>query len=156
MAPPHRFRIPSAARTHVPPGVAIVGVERLSPAFVKYHLDDGRALHRFTRPEPFAAPHDHPWSFETRIVAGGYVDEVFTVRPDGGWDSRLVERLPGTVHQVAATHIHRIVALPAGDCWTLVRAGPHERTTLFWRFGEGVQRRAWNARRWSAYRPTAG
>ena len=148
-------RIPQVARDHAPPGSAIVRVERMSPAFVKYHLDDGRALHRFTRPEPFANPHDHPWSFDTHIVAGGYVEEVFTFRPDGGWQSELIERLPGTTHHITADHIHRIVALPAEESWTLVRAGPNERMTHFWRFGDSVHHRAWNRRRWVIHRPPA-
>lgn len=147
------MRLPRAAREHTPAGTAITGVERMSPAFVKYHLDDGRALHRFSRPEPWADPHDHPWSFETEIVAGGYVEEVFTIDDDGGWRSTLIDRAPGTVHRIEATHIHRIVELPAGDCWTLVRAGAHERVTMFWRFGDEVKRRAWNARRWTTHRP---
>lgn len=146
-------RVPHIARDHAPPGTAIIRVERMSPAFVKYHLDDGRALHRFTRPEPFANPHDHPWPFETQILAGGYVEEVFTFHPDGGWRSELAERRPGTTHQIAADHIHRIVELPMQESWTLVRAGAHERTTHFWRFGDVVQRRAWNARRWSVHKP---
>lgn len=147
------LRIPRVARDHAPHGSAIVHVERMSPAFVKYHLDDGRALHRFTRPEPLADPHDHPWPFETEILAGGYIEEVFTFRPGGGWQSLLVERTPGSRHRIAAGHIHRIVALPAGESWTVVRAGPHERKTCFWRFGEVVQRRAWNARHWRIHRP---
>ena len=146
-------RLPRLARAYTPPGSAIMRIERMSPAFVKYHLDDGRALHRFTRPEPVAFPHDHPWSFHTEILAGGYVEEVFMIHPDGSWSSKLTELVPGLTYKVAATHIHRISALPAGECWTLVRAGPHERTTLFWRFGQTVERRAWNARRWILHRP---
>ena len=146
-------RIPSVAHDHAPPGTAIVRVERMSPAFVKYHLDDGRALHRFVRPEPHAHPHDHPWSFETTILSGGYVEEVFTFDTDGSWRSAFVERLPWSRHWISASHIHRIVALPHGECWTVVRADRHERKTLFWRFGDKVQRRAWNVRRWSEYRP---
>ncbi|WP_375382444.1 hypothetical protein [uncultured Sphingomonas sp.] len=146
-------RIPRLARAHVPAGCAIVRVERMSPAFVKYHLDDGRALHRFTRPEPTAHPHDHPWPFRTRILAGSYVEEVFTVLPDGSWTMTPAERVTGATYEIAATHIHRIVALPAGECWTLVHAGPHERTTFFWRFGDLVERRPWNRRRWSVHRP---
>lgn len=146
-------RIAPAAREHAPRGTTIVHVERMSPAFVKYHLDDGRALHRFTRPEPFAHPHDHPWCFETEILAGGYVEEVFTLHADGRWSSDLVERAPCSVHRIDATHIHRIVGLPAGESWTLVRADPHERETLFWRFEDRVWRRRWNARRWSLHRP---
>ncbi len=125
----------------------------MSPAFVKYHLDDGRALHRFTRPEPAASPHDHPWSFRTEILAGGYVEEFFTIRSDGSWSSMVAERAQGSAYEVMATHIHRIIALPAGECWTLVRAGPNERTTRFWRFGQTVEHRAWNARKWVLHRP---
>ncbi len=146
------IRIPAVARAKAPLGTTIVRAERMSPAFIKYHLDDGCALHRFVRPEPHADPHDHPWSFETTILAGGYVEEVFTFQPGGTWRIALVERPPGTRHWIEASHIHRIVALPLGESWTLVRAGPPERNTMFWRFGDTVQRRAWNARRWSPYR----
>jgi hypothetical protein len=146
------IRIPAVARNHAPPGTSIVRAERMSPAFVKYHLDDGRVLHRFVRPEPHADPHDHPWSFETTILSGGYIEEVFTFQPDGAWRSAFVDRHPHSRHWIDASHIHRIVALPLGESWTLVRAGPHERKTMFWRFGDTVQQRAWNARRWSHYR----
>ena len=142
------YRPPHVARAHAPAGVDIVRTERMSPAFTKYHLSDGRALHRFRREEPHATPHDHPWSFETEILAGGYVDEVFHIEPDGTWRSEFVERLPGTVHHVDATHIHRIVGLPHGECWTIVKSGHHQRQTRFWRFGDVVQSRAWNERRW--------
>ena len=141
------LRIPRAAREHAPAGTTIMRVERMSPAFVKYHLDDGRVLHRFTREEPHVDPHDHPWSFETEILAGGYVEEVFN-HDAKGWRSELVHRHPGETYQVAAEHIHRIVELPTGDCWTLVRAGPHVRETRFFRFGERVQSRPWHSRRW--------
>lgn len=81
------------------------------------------------------------------------MEEVFTFRPDGGWQSTFVERVPGSRYRIEASHIHRIVSLPQGESWTIVQAGPHERKTLFWRFGDIVQRRAWNVRRWSTYRP---
>lgn len=141
-------RIPRLAHDRVPAGVRIVGVERMSRAFTKYHLDDGRALHRFRAEEPHADPHDHPWPFDTEILDGGYVEEVFELAEGGGWRSTLVHRRPGTAHRVAAAHIHRIVALPQRECWTLVRAGAHERETRFWRFGDGVWSRSWRERRW--------
>ena len=143
------IRIPREARDRTPAGASIVRIERMSRAFTKYHLDDGRALHRFRLAEPQADPHDHPWGFETAIVDGGYVEQVFQVAPDGSWRSDLVPRRPGTVHQVWAAHIHRIVDLPTGECWTVVRAGPNERETRFWRFGDDVRSRAWHERRWS-------
>jgi hypothetical protein len=33
---------------------------------------------------------------------------------------------------------------------------PPERKTTLWRFVDTVERRAWNARRWSSYRPAVG
>jgi hypothetical protein len=145
------LRIPRAAVARRPAGTTIVGVERLSPAFTKYHLDDGRALHRFRREEPHAAPHDHPWSFETEIVDGGYVEEIFHLGQNGGWWSELAHRRPGETYRIAATHIHRIVGLPTGECWTVVSAGMHEREVRFWRFGDGVRSRAWHERRWARH-----
>ena len=142
-------RIPRAARDHAPAGTTIVHADRLSPGFIKYHLDDGRVLHRFTQPD-FFHPHDHPFDFDTEIIEGGYVEEVFHVGADGGWRSELVHRNPGTVHHILATHIHRIVDLPTGECWTLTRYGPHRRQTRFWRFGDRIESRAWNERHWKA------
>lgn len=144
-------RIPRVARARVPAGAAIVRVERMSPAFVKYHLDNGQVLHRFTRGEPHGTPHDHPWSFETEILDGGYVEEVFRIGPDGGWRSGLVHRHPGMTYRVDADHIHRIVGLPTGECWTLVRSDVHEREVRFWRFGDIVQSRPWHARRYATH-----
>lgn len=144
------IRIPRVAVGYAPPNTTITRVERMSRAFTKYHLDDGRALHRFRMGEPHADPHDHPWSFETEILAGGYVEEVFHMTPDG-WHSELVHRLPGTIHQIPAEHIHRIVELPQCECWTVVRAGPNERGTRFWRFGDDISSRAWNRRRWQRH-----
>lgn len=109
-------------------------------------------LHHFSREEPHANPHDHPWGFETEILVGGYVEEVFHVEPSGTWSSELVDRTPGTLHRIEADHIHRIVGLPAGDCWTLVRPGPHERGVRFWRFGETIRSRAFNRRRYVDHR----
>jgi hypothetical protein len=144
------MRIPRAAAERVPTGARIVNVERMSRAFVKYHLDDGRALHRFTREEQHADPHDHPFAFETTILDGGYVEEMFTFDAHG-WRGTLVHRLPGETYRVEADHIHRIVELPQGECWTLVRAGHQERETRFWRFDENVRSRAWHQRRWTRH-----
>ncbi len=145
------MRLPRAAVARVPDGTRIVSIERMSRAFTKYHLDDGRTLHRFKMEEPHATPHDHPWSFETEILDGGYVEEVFHLDPNGGWHSERVHRLPGKTYHVDAAHIHRIVELPTSECWTLVRAGPHTRETRFWRFGDRVQSRRWHERKWTLH-----
>lgn len=143
------MRLPRAAIARVPDGMRIVSVERMSRAFTKYHLDDRRALHRFGMEEPHATPHDPPWSFNTDILDGGYVEEVFDLDPSGGWHSELVHRIPGGTYHVDATHIHRIVELPTNECWTIVNAGPQTRETRFWWFGDLVQSRAWHERRWT-------
>jgi hypothetical protein len=94
------IRIPAVARNHAPPGTSIVRAVRTSPAFVTYHLDDGSVLHRFVRPEPHADLHDHPGSFETTILSGGYIEEVFTFEPDSAWRSAFVERQRGRFAKV--------------------------------------------------------
>jgi hypothetical protein len=142
------LRLPLAAVARVPEGATVVGIERMSRAFTKYHLDDGRVLHRFRHPEPDANPHDHPWPFETTILDGGYIDEVFHVDADGSWHSEHVHWQPGETYSVDATHIHRIVALPKGECWTIVRSGQNERETRFWRFLDAVKWRVWHSRKW--------
>lgn len=141
------IRIPRSARDHFPPNAVVTRVERMSRAFVKYHLNDGTVLHRFTRPEPWSDPHDHPFAIDIEVLAGGYVEEVFS-RASDGWRSELMHRNPGEVHSLAAGHIHRIVELPTGECWTRARYGLAERATHFWRFGDDVRRRRWNSRRW--------
>ncbi|MCK8458315.1 hypothetical protein [Sphingomonas faeni] len=88
------MRLPRAAIARVPDGTRIVSVERMSRAFTKYHLHDGRALHRFKMEEPHATPHDHPWSFDTEILDDGYIKKVLNWDPNGAWHSKLVHRIP--------------------------------------------------------------
>jgi hypothetical protein len=123
--------------------------ERMNDQFEKWHilgLPFECAIHHFTGPDQ-GDPHDHPFNFTSHILAGGYTEEVFS--PTGA--AALVYRHPGTAHQVRATHIHRIIDLPLGDCWTLILAGPHERETRFWRFSDGIQSRAWHESDWTRH-----
>ena len=119
-------------------------VEVISPDFTKFHLGDGRAIHRFTGVS-HDQPHDHPWSFRSRVLLGSYVERVYRVGDGGVWASKLITRLTGDEFTVAATHIHQLVALPEGECLTLVTAGVAERDWMFWRFDERVaQSRHWS------------
>lgn len=105
--------------------------ERMSDEFEKWHiigLPFGCALHHFTGVDRGDA-HDHPFAFTSHILSGGYVEDIYNA--DGSCGA--VERQPGTCHSVVAEHIHRIVELPQGQCWTLVLPGPHVRVTRFWR-----------------------
>lgn len=126
--------------------------ERMSDQFTKLHFMIGTSpvtLHHFTGPD-VGDPHDHPFAFTTKILAGGYVEEVWR-RGIDGWSSRLVHREPGTSHRVEARSVHRIVQLPQGECVTSIvwhSEGVHRRHPRFWRYRNGVM---WT-RRWDEFR----
>lgn len=125
--------------------------ETLAPHFEKLHLRPPEwplpqpfVFHRLTAPD-MGDPHDHPMSFTSHVLTGGYVEEVYAA--DGSIER--IERLPGTAHHVEAAHIHRIVGLPAGECITLCLYGPHERETRFWRWDAGgAWSRQWDSMEW--------
>jgi len=141
-------------RHHLPRSTPDIKVEMMSPEFTKYHLNmDGRqpwpfrpVIHHFNGPDR-DGPHSHPWGFTTYIMAGGYVEEVYVVAPDGSWTMTLEHRLPGRVYTFNPDHIHRIVRLPHGECWTMVTYGPHEKDSRFYSFEEGKPARS---RHWSS------
>ena len=117
--------------------------------FTKYHLEGlpvGAVLHHFTAAEPEADPHDHPWGFTSFVLSGGYVEEVFLKNGT----SYLEEWGAGEIRHVKADHVHRIVRLVGGECWTLVLPGPVERVSGFYRWaadGTPMYRR-WDEQEW--------
>ena len=127
-------------------------IEVMNPGFTKWHLNEhGQhgwpirpVLHQFTAPDG-GDPHCHPWDFRVVVWRGSYVEEVFLIVP-GGFDSYRKTRREGDSFTVPAEHIHRIVALPDGECWTLAEYGPTRRTSQFWRFEPGgrVLSRPWH------------
>lgn len=131
-----------------PTPVHLVRPEQLGPHFLKLHLLDRQPLHYFTAPDT-GPPHDHPWPFTSHVLVGGYIEEVYTLHPDGTHTVEVVERLPGTSHQVEAATVHRIIALPAGHCLTWVEPGPAERTSGFYDFrADGTWHRYWHEQEW--------
>ncbi len=52
--------IPRVAVAYAPSNTTIIRLERMSRSFIKYHVDNGQALHRFRIGESLADPHDHP------------------------------------------------------------------------------------------------
>jgi hypothetical protein len=80
----------------------------------------GLRLHHFLRGDADRELHDHPWSFVTLVLAGGYVD-VSSAGED-------VLR-PGSVRYRSARHAHRV---ETAGCWTLVLSGPISRAWGFW------------------------
>src|SRR4051812_22430756 len=73
-------------------------------------------LHKMHRPDDDTCHHDHPWSFITLVLRGGYEEEI--TQPDG----RVLVQMnrPGVLMYRSAEHTHRISALPKGTCHTLV------------------------------------
>jgi hypothetical protein len=95
--------------------------------FVVYELGqlpDGRwaKLHHFLRADT-GPPHCHCCDLDSIGLVGSYVERRYL--PDG---SRVeVVRGAGGRHAIAAETIHKLVALPEGDAWTLVFTGPAAR-----------------------------
>lgn len=86
-----------------------------------------------------ACHHDHPWSFITLILSGGYTEEI--TREDGSQYTR--HNRPGMILWRPATHTHRIASLPRGKATTLVLRFPYQRSWGFyvkrpWIAGKGV------------------
>lgn len=82
-------------------------------------------LHHFLPESRDRDPHDHPCSFVTLVLRGGYVDISSAGR----------DRLrAGSVRRRRAEHRHVTIAGPRG-AWTLVVMGPKRRPWGFWREG---------------------
>ena len=91
--------------------------EPMSDAFSKFHLDNGVVLHRFIGiDEQF---HDHPFSIDIQVLAGGYVEDVLDIETLA---IRQVLRQPGDCFTITATHVHRIPRLLTDECWTVAPA----------------------------------
>lgn len=130
--------------------MTIITTERMSDQFTKLHLQVGKfpiTLHHFTGPD-VGDPHDHPFAFTTTILKGCYLEEIWSKRANGVWFRRQVGRQEGTTHRVAQRCIHRIIALPMGECVTAVRWHDKwlpRREPRFYRLVEGVmQSRQWD------------
>lgn len=98
-------------------------------------------VHQMLQPDDDACHHDHPWTFVTLVLAGGYVEHITRERGDvrrgespigPGIRSGtiVVERKnpSGTIRRNPAEHTHRIDRLPTAECWTLVLRFPKRRS----------------------------
>lgn len=95
----------------------------------------GLYLHNIRRPDDDDHMHDHPWSFVSFVLRGGY-DEVVNATPAAPVGLRLVRRWrQWSLHRVRAEVAHRIkFVLP--DTWSLILAGPRRRDWGFWVRGD--------------------
>jgi len=124
-----------------------IKTEKMSDIFTKQHilgLPFDAVIHHFTEIDS-GDPHNHPFSFTSHILSGGYIERVYTIGSYGLWHYEDIERKPGTVHTIEANHIHQIISLPQGECYTLILPGPWEQKSGFYRFFEGgYQFRYWD------------
>lgn len=79
-------------------------------------------LHHWLAPDDPRHRHDHPWSFVTFVLKGGYTD----LSPSG--DQHL--KAPAVQHR-DATHQHTVVP-DEGGAWTVIVTGPKIREWGFW------------------------
>lgn len=111
-----------------------VVTERMSDEFTKFHINGlpfPAVIHHFTGSDK-GLPHDHPWGFLSFVLSGGYIERIY--QRTGSFHD--VHRRPGDTFRIAATHIHEIIELPQGECWTLVLPQPWERHGGFWDFSQ--------------------
>jgi hypothetical protein len=118
--------------------------EKMYEGFCKYYLENGQVLHHFTQPDT-GYPHDHPFDFDTLILEGGYVEEVFIMLNNGTLYSEEITRRAGESHTVHNFTIHRINQLLGRECWTLITAGEKVREPGFYQEREdGIYHKYWN------------
>lgn len=84
-------------------------------------------LHKFLKSDPDDL-HDHPWSYATIILKGGYYEWIPTYDTKGRKLTEVaVWRGPGSYRVSSADSFHRIELDPAVTCWTLFMPGPQRR-----------------------------
>jgi hypothetical protein len=92
-------------------------------------------LHVFIRSDADKELHDHPWSFWTLVLAGGYHEVT---------ESGIITRKPGSLAYRPANWKHRVALRVLGfnqgefPCATLVLTSPVKRELGFWREGKFI------------------
>lgn len=95
-----------------------------------FYLPGGRGLylHRMTGPDAGRHQHDHPWSFWSFVLWGGYLEATMDEYGVEGWNLRQW----GNLDYRPALFTHSIIALTNKVTWTLVLTGPREREWGFY------------------------
>jgi hypothetical protein len=83
----------------------------------------GVYLHRIDMDDGSRPLHDHPWSFLSIILRGGYTEEL---------DDRIRDWRTGSIHFMRAVGRHSIRKLLRTPTWTLVLVGARQRDWGFW------------------------
>lgn len=97
-------------------------------------------VHRIVRPDEDRAPHDHPWSFVSLVLRGGYLEQRQNSSGSVWW---VRWRRPGSIAWRRATDLHRIHTIGGPEAWTLVATGPRVRSWGFQTVNGWVDHRAY-------------
>jgi hypothetical protein len=103
-------------------------LERYYPLFnTRQHTGFNIYIHKFLKGDPDDV-HDHPWSYATFILAGGYYEWVPVFNTLG---EKIKEirywRGPGHFRVCRPDSYHRVELKPGVTAWTLFMPGPHKR-----------------------------
>jgi len=84
-------------------------------------------IHKFLKSDPDDV-HDHPWSYATLILSGGYWEWIPKINTLGEqWGEYRVWRGPGHFRICSANSYHRIELDPNITAWTMFMPGPQRR-----------------------------
>lgn len=122
----------------------------LGPHMTKYHFQQPGipAMHHMRSADPDGEFHDPPFAMISFVLFGGYVEEVLS--PVGATRFRQHER--GDRFLIPAKHIHRIVELPEGECWTITLPLEFEQEwSLYQQRNDGIYKRFHNQDEWTRY-----
>jgi hypothetical protein len=96
-------------------------------------------LHRLGTPDSRPTLHDHPWSFVSIILRGGYVEHRLNLH------ARTVERKHRRhINIMRRDDAHSIESLDRTPTWTLLFVGRRRREWGYWRPIVGSSRGAWS------------
>ena len=96
-------------------------------------------LHKFLKSDG-DDPHDHPWSYATLILRGGYWEWIPLFDKQGRMMTETaVWRGAGSFRISSARSFHRIELEPGVECWTLFMPGIKSRDWGFWVRNQWVQ-----------------
>lgn len=89
-------------------------------------------LHKFLKGDPDDV-HDHPWSYFTLILRGGYYEWIPQFDAKGRKTCEVRKwRGPGHFRFCKANSYHRIELQPGVTAWTLFMPGPQRKEWGFW------------------------
>jgi hypothetical protein len=84
-------------------------------------------IHKFLKSDPDDV-HDHPWSYATIILKGGYYEWTPNFDLQGAKISETRHwRGPGHFRICPANSYHRVELKAGTDCWTMFMPGPQRR-----------------------------